>query len=222
MVKIYFFMKKKIELFIFDLDGTLIDSRKDLANAVNYARKQYNLDELDIMTVASFIGHGVKNLIAKTFPGLEPKEQDKALEIFKKYYEEHCVDETTVYEGVKDMLKYFESKAMAIVSNKPYPFTKIILKKINLDSYFKLVLGEESHPKKKPDPAPLLYVAEKLGIKPTLSCMVGDWITDVEAGKRAGMVTVGCLYGIGNQRELREFKPDYLVDSILELKDLFE
>ncbi len=215
-------MKKKIDLFIFDLDGTLIDSRKDLANAVNHTRKQYQMDELDLMTVVSHIGYGAKNLIAKSFPELEPKELAKALEIFKKYYEGHCVDETTVYDGIADVLKYFESKAMAVVSNKPSPFTKKILRKKKLDFYFKLILGEESYPKRKPDPAPLLYVMEKLGGKPETSCMVGDWITDVEAGKRAGMVTVGCLYGIGNQRELREFTPDYLVDSILELKDLFQ
>lgn len=215
-------MKKKIDLFIFDLDGTLIDSRKDLANAINFARKQYHLDELEMVTVASHIGHGVKNLINKTFPGLEQKELDRALDIFKKYYEEHCVDETTIYPGVEDVLKYFKTKVMAIVSNKPAPFTKIVLQKKNLDSYFKLVLGEESHPKKKPDPAPLIYVMEKLGGKPETSCMVGDWITDVEAGKRAGMVTVGCLYGIGNQKELRELRPDYLVNSILEIKELFE
>jgi phosphoglycolate phosphatase len=164
----------------------------------------------------------VRNLINKTIPNLESNELDKALDIFRGYYTEHCVDETTIYPGVADVLKYFENKAMAVVSNKPSPFTKKILEKKEIIGYFKIILGEESHPKKKPDPEPLLYVAEKLGIEPKASCMVGDWITDVEAGKRAGMVTVGCTYGIGNKEELVSYKPDYMVDSITELKDIIE
>ena len=215
-------MKRLIDLFIFDLDGTLIDSRKDIANAVNYTRKQYHVRELDMMDIARYIGHGVNNLINKNIPGLEPQELEKALDIFKGYYEKHCVDETTVYPGVPEVLKHFKTKAMAIVSNKPSLFTKLILDNKNLSSYFQLILGEESHPQKKPDPAPLLHVIEQLGGKPDRNCMVGDWITDIEAGQRAGMVTVGCLYGIGNPEEVKESRPDYLIDSILQLKDIFE
>ena len=223
MAKVFLLsMKRKVDILIFDLDGTLIDSRKDIANAVNHTRKLFNLGELDTFFIASHIGNGVKNLIQKSISELESKDLEKALKIFQEYYGEHCVEETTVYPGVSDVLKYYESKKMAVVSNKPSPFTERILKEKKLISYFQLILGEESHPKKKPDPASLLHVIEKLGGKPETSCMIGDWITDIEAGKRAGMITVGCLYGIGNQKELKEFQPDYLVDSILQLKDILE
>ena len=215
-------MKRKVDILIFDLDGTLIDSRKDIANAVNHTRKQFNLEKLDTLIIASHIGHGVKNLIEKTNPELESGELDKVLKMFQEYYGEHCVEETTVYEGIPDVLKYYQSKQMAVVSNKPSPFTERILKEKKLSPYFKIILGEESHPKKKPDPAPLLHVIEKLGGKPESSCMIGDWVTDIEAGKRAGMITVGCLYGIGNSKELKEFQPDYLVDSILQVKDILQ
>jgi phosphoglycolate phosphatase len=215
---------KKIqkELLIFDLDGTLVDSRQDLANAVNYARSKFNLQPLPMPFIASHIGYGVNNLLAHTIPDLNPAQVDEARVSFKEHYEIHVVDETVLYPGVKETLEYFRNKKLAIVSNKPIDYLPRILGTLGIKDYFQIIFGENSYPDKKPHPGPLLAIMKDLDCNPNQSCMIGDWITDVEAGKRAGITTVGCLYGIGEITQLKEFKPDYLIESFSQLKDIIE
>ncbi len=210
------------KLLIFDLDGTLVDSRRDLANAVNFTRNQFSLPPLSIPLIASYIGNGVNNLLYKTIPDISKEQMETARSYFKDHYAAHVLDETTLYPGVKETLEYFKDKKLAIVSNKPVDYLPRILDALEIKNYFQIIYGENSYPEKKPHPGPLLAIMHDLDCLLEESCMIGDWITDVEAGKKAGITTIGCLYGIGEIIQLKKTEPDYLIETFSQLKDIIE
>ncbi len=209
---------KKIKGIIFDLDGTLIDSRKDLAISMNLTLKDFNLEKLDFETLVSFIGNGTRKFVERSFKNTKI-DINKALSIYKNHYSEHLADETFCYSGVNELLQKLKdfSVKCSIITNKHEEATLDILKILKINSFFDIILGGDSIPYLKPSPEPLLYVAEKWRSKPEELLMVGDNWTDVAAARNAGIKSVYVNFGFGN---LKNEKPDFTVEQPEEILNL--
>ena len=191
------------QVIIFDLDGTLIDSRSDLTTAVNLTRTHYDLTPLSLETVCSYIGNGARKLIERSLP--ENINIDDALVIMKKNYYEHLTDETKLYPGVLEGLQKLlaTGRKLAVITNKPDKASKIILKKLGIDKYFNEIIGGGGEHPLKPEPDALLYFADKWNADVKKSWMIGDHYTDLEAGARASMKCCWASYGFGDPKGLR-------------------
>ncbi|MEA2012795.1 MAG: HAD-IA family hydrolase [Verrucomicrobiota bacterium] len=185
-------------IIICDLDGTLIDSRKDLTLAVNLTRKGYNLDELSLQTVCDYIGNGAEKLIERAFRNTSVKTAE-ALKIYKAFYKENCTSLTTVYPTVKEGLKIILDKGynLAIVTNKPHEFCDQILEFAGISDYFSIVMGDADPKYLKPDPQVVYKVIEETSSIKKGSWIIGDNYTDLECGRNAGILRCFAKYGFG-------------------------
>jgi len=207
---------------LFDLDGTLIDSKKDIAAAANSARLHFGLPALPLETVVGYVGRGIEHLNRKTLGTDDPQRLAEGLEVLKAYYRDHCVDQTFIYPGAKELLNTLKTRGLklGLVSNKPHEFTLITLEKLGLMSYFTAVLGADVVARKKPDPEPLLAALEKMGISPREAVMIGDSPVDTQAARAAG-IRVGLVsHGFVSKEEMTSSHPDWLVDSLEEFDEI--
>lgn len=181
--------------YLFDLDGTLVDSAADLATGINLLRGELDLAPLDLTTVRSYVGDGATALVRRALP--EGCYSETRRQRFLTLYAEHLLEQTTVYPGIREFLDRLEGKALAVVTNKPLGFSLTLLDGLDLRRYFAVVLGGESCPAKKPDPQPVLEALRQLGASPPAAVMIGDHHTDLRAGRAAGVTTCFCAWGIG-------------------------
>ena len=210
----------QIKAIIFDLDGTLIDSVTDLANSVNYTLGKLDLPLHTTEEIKSFVDDGVQKLIKRSLGPTHMEKSEDAFAIFMDHYEQHCTDNTVLYPGVAETISFLAEKySLAVLTNKSATFSHKILTVLKIDSYFKEVLGGDSLPTKKPDPAGILFLAERWGLATDQLVMVGDHATDIEVGQRTGCKTVFIEGGIG---ETRGLTPDLVIQSITELPGLLE
>lgn len=191
-------MKRAI---IFDLDGTLVDSREDLARAGNQARRELGLDGLGLEAVARFVGDGVDMLIERLTPGRSEPERARARAAFLAFYGDHCTERTRPYPGIEAMLDTLRDRGwlLAVATNKPLVYTVAILDACGLDQFTEVRGGDVA---RKPDPGQLLSILSELGAAPARSWMVGDHLTDILAGRAAGCSVMWCSWGIGRRDEL--------------------
>ena len=187
---------------LFDLDGTLIDSRADLALAVNLVRHDFGLPPKTVDEVIACVGEGVRVLVERAIPE-RPDQWNAMLARQRTHYLAHCLDRTALYPGVPETLRALRTAGwrLAVVTNKPGPVTRQILDGLGVLGEFGAVVGGGDCPVLKPDPAPLRLAAAQLGV--TLDAqdwMVGDNVTDLEAGRRAGVRCCFCRYGFGEAR----------------------
>lgn len=211
----------KIDLLIFDLDGTLVDTRQDLTNSVNFVRAQFGRPPLELTDVMSFVGEGLQKLMERTLPTQHAQQLAEAIKIFSDHYREHCLDFSTLYGGALAVLDHFRKKKMAVISNKPDEFTLAILKGLGVDRYFNIILGGDSQPQLKPSPAPILYILEKLNVQPSRAVIIGDGATDIESGKRAGIHTCAVTYGYRDRKVLAQAEPRFFIEKLIQLKKIF-
>lgn len=211
---------REIDLIIFDLDGTLIDSSDDIAWAANRTLLHMGHDEMALETIKEGIGWGVKTLLERLMPDEGPERIDDARGKFLDYYWGHLTVKTTLYPGVKETIAYFReiNKKMAVVTNKPVRFTERILEEFGLGESFMMVLGGDSLPNRKPHPEPVEKVITELGAALQRTAFVGDSPIDCETGKRAGIVTIGVEYGFRGREELEEAGCDIIIEEFSELK----
>ena len=217
-----------IKLVIFDLDGTLIDSRLDLVHSVNAALRHIGRPELPDHVIASYVGDGAPVLIQRALGGeaIDESLVRTGLEFFLSYYREHKLDHTTVYDGISQALAAIQKsgngipRKLAVLSNKPVNPSRAIVEALGLGSYFSQIYGGNSFATKKPDPDGALTLLAENGLAPEQAAIVGDSHTDIETGHNAGLWTVGVTYGFAPQT-LAEARPDVLVDKPEELKRVF-
>jgi phosphoglycolate phosphatase len=208
---------EKIELLVFDLDGTLIDSKDDLVHSVNAVRRRMGLEPLPDETVVSYVGRGVVVLMRNALGQAATEESvAQAVEFFFEYYREHMLDHTVPYPGVRETLERLQSRRMAVLTNKPVLFSRTILDGLDLSRFFVRVYGGNSFPQKKPDPMGLFALMQESNVTGERTMMVGDSETDVLVGRNAGAWTCGVTYGLSPET-LKTSPPDFLLDDIREL-----
>ncbi len=204
---------------MFDLDGTLAATGRDLANSVNHVRSLLKLEPLEDSLVYGHVGRGVEHLLRSSLPEKYQNRFSEVMELFLRHYEEHLLDTTVLYPHVKEILDHFSVKKRAVVSNKLHRLTVAILRGLGIEVCFDAVLGGDSASNKKPDPSALNHVLDAFKVEPSKALIVGDGDTDIEAGKRAGVYTCGVTYGLGKREELVAAGPDFLIDDLRELTD---
>jgi len=207
----------RVRAFVFDLDGTLIDSKMDLVNSVNAMLRETRRAELPANLIASYVGHGAPQLIASALgPGSSEEERREGLAIFLKHYNEKKLEKTRAYPGVAEGLRALDGTPMAVLSNKPTRLSMEILEGLGLARYFRAVYGGDSFETKKPDPRGVLAILKQLGVPPEEAAMVGDSDVDVQTARNAGMLAVGVSYGFG-QHDMEKNPADVYVTSLEEL-----
>jgi len=213
-------------LFLFDLDGTLIDSRADIARALNLALARMDLPPLPESSVADFVGNGMSLLVERSLretiggpPGSARIQE--GIRLFKEEYEKHLVDQTRLYPHVKEGLDRISWASFAVVTNKPEAFSRRILEEMGIANRFRIILGGDSVQKSKPDPEALFRAIEVCGGSIIQTAMVGDSAIDIQAGKAAGVMSCGVLGGFRPKEEIQKSGCDLIVENLLELADHF-
>jgi phosphoglycolate phosphatase len=213
------------KLVIFDLDGTLIDSRLDLIHSVNAMLRHFNRPELPGEVVASYVGDGAPMLVRRALGDPDDERIFKqALEFFLLYYREHKLDNTQPYEGISDALKQILGnggrRQMAVLSNKPVVPSRDIVNALGMGEFFVRVYGGNSFETKKPDPLGVNTLLKETRTPAKNALIVGDSSIDVLTGRNAGIATCGVTYGFA-PHTLCEVPPDVIVNSPSELQQLF-
>ena len=210
-----------IELIIFDLDGTLVDSKEAIAKGVNFALGELGLQEKNALEISSYIGTGVDDLIRKSLGQGKEHYFEKTKSLFENY-RKHSPDSSRLYPGAKEILEYFKNKRKTIVTNRKYEFALPTLKKLGIYDYFEVILGADDIECKKPSACPLDRAVAKFNINKEKTIIVGDMDIDILAGKSAGILTCAVTYGIGKREAILKAKPDYTIDNILKLKEIIK
>jgi phosphoglycolate phosphatase len=212
----------KVDLLIFDMDGTLCDTKDDIASAVNLTLKGLGLPEKPFHVIYGYVGSGVRKLLQQAVNEDSGERFNSAMRIFREYYMAHLLDTTKPYPGVVAVLDHFKGKKKAIVTNKPQEYTDRILTGLGLARYFDRIQGGDNGYPLKPDPGMLLAVLSSLGSDPKRTVMVGDGVHDIAAARAAGIQSCAVGYGLGDPEELRGSQPDFFCERSEDLRWLFE
>lgn len=207
-----------VKAVVVDLDGTLLDTARDLAEAANRMLQDLGRPAAAVETIKSYIGNGISRLVKRALTGSMDGEPDaalfeRALPLYQKHYAEVLTLHTNPYPGVKEGLEALRDAGfrLACITNKAEKFTLPLLKEMGLLDFFELVLSGDTLPKKKPDPLPLLYAAEKFGTTPAQVLLIGDSLNDVQAARAAGCPVFCVPYGYNRGRDVRELDPDAVI-----------
>ena len=210
-----------MELVIFDLDGTLVDSQIDLANAVNAARAHMGLPPLANERIYSYVGNGAPVLMRRAMgPDAGPADVQRALDFFLPYYRDHMLDNTRLYPGVQEALDSLRAAGvqLAVLTNKPVRFSQAIVDGLGLGGHFARVYGGNSFPEKKPHPIGIHTLMNELSVGAGSTVMVGDSAVDVQTARNAGVMACGVSFGF-QPETFAEHPPDLLVDDMRRLAD---
>ena len=206
-------------LLIFDLDGTLIDSRADLAAGINHMRGHYGLGSLPLETISGYIGNGVRLLVERSLQGAEV-DVEEAMRMNKDYYGSHLTIHTTLYDGVAEGIPRLAAAGhkLALLTNKPGDPCRAILKHFGLDQYFDSMIGGGDIEKLKPEPGGIFQCLENASMESSSAWMVGDHYTDLAVAKNAGVKSAFVRYGFGEERG---YEPSVYFSSFAELVGYF-
>lgn len=207
-------------VLIFDLDGTLVDSKKDLTASVNHIRQQFELPFLTEEEIARFIGNGALMLIRRAL-GSKATESNvqSGLQMFLAYYRAHMLDYTALYPGVRDTLDRLADCKLAVLTNKPVHFSCAMLDGLGIYKHFSAVYGGNSFDHKKPDPVGVFQILSDTRGNRERTWMIGDSAVDVLTGRNAGIKTCGVTYGYATET-FTDVPPDFLIDNFSDLEAL--
>jgi phosphoglycolate phosphatase len=223
---------------IFDLDGTLIDSLQDIADAMNRVLTARKLPPHSYADYKEFVGRGLKNLVERCLPAklLDPEILEACYNELIRDYREHYVVKTHLYPGIRELLEQISLKyagqqkaqtagggrlfPLAVLSNKADEITQLIARQLGLTDYFDLILGATPRFPRKPDIQSSLYIAEQLGCQPAEMLYIGDSGVDMQTAKKAGMTAVGVTWGFRSRQELLDNRADYVVDTPAEILEI--
>ncbi len=218
-----------IKLLIYDLDGTLIDSSRDIATAVNSALREMNLPELSVKKISSFVSSGVMNLmngvLKEALRQQKPPDESiqidsllkRSVQLYRMHYAKHMLDETKLYPSIRTVLEYFKNRKQAIITNKPEEFSNKILSNLKIDPYFFKVIGADQKFQKKPAPESVLEIIKLAQVDANETILIGDSGIDIETGRNAKIKTVAVTYGFSSREEIGRLNPDLIVDNLAEL-----
>ncbi|HHB12709.1 MAG TPA: phosphoglycolate phosphatase [Chromatiales bacterium] len=216
-------------MILIDVDGTLVDSVPDLAHCVDETLRALGLPERGARRVRTWVGNGVERLVKRALTDDMEAEPDatlyaRALPLFLECYARNTARRSRLYPGVREGLEALKAERIPLgaVTNKAERFTLPLLQELGIRDYFDIVVSGDTLPRKKPDPAPLLYAARELGAQPEKSLMVGDSRSDVKAARAAGFAIVCVSYGYNHGRDIRLEHPDAVIDSLAELPRLLK
>jgi len=218
---------KKPAMVLIDVDGTLVDSVPDLAYCVDEMMKQLDMPVYGEDKVRNWVGNGVERLTRRALIGQLDGEPDdalfeKAYPIFLDLYDKNVCERSCLYEGVREAMDFLKTQDVKIgcVTNKNAQFTLPILEKLGVKDDFEIIICGDTLDKKKPDPLPLLYAAEQMGVTAAQSLMLGDSMSDVKAARAAGFDIICMSYGYNHGEDIRDYNPDAVVDSMAEVKNI--
>ena len=213
------------KLFIFDLDGTLVDTAPDFKNSINYMLNELNESEVSLEEIRNWVGYGARELIRRTVvdKNIPHDEQriEEMLKIFLLHYTHNIDDDSVLFNNVKNVLEFLKNNGikLAVCTNKMERLSNILLEKLNVLHMFDYLVGGDSLSKSKPDPFPLLNICEKLNTETSDSIMIGDSVTDLNAGKGAGMPVVLVSYGYTDNKDIYN-EADLVINDFSQLKEL--
>ncbi len=212
--------RTKVDLLIFDLDGTLIESKWDIAASVNLTLKDLGLPCREEEEIFGFVGDGVRRLLRLAVGEENQSKYEEALSVFRRHYLEHCLDRTRFYPGIDDVLSHFREKDKAVATNKSIEYTKVILDGLG-PHHFSYVVGGDDGFGLKPEPGMLLHILEQLNIKKDRAVLVGDSTNDINAAHNAGIRVCAVGYGMGNRDKMASCRPDWFIEQPQDLIELF-
>jgi phosphoglycolate phosphatase len=206
-----------VRALVFDLDGTLIDSKLDLALSIDATLKHMGRASLPHELIYSYVGNGAAVLVRRALGDrVTDAEAEQGHRFFLAYYRDHMLDNTVTYPGVREALEMLGHHPMAVLTNKPVRFSERILEGLGIASYFRCVYGGNSFETKKPDPQGLNIILRDLAVGPRQAMLVGDSDVDVRTARNAGAWACGVSYGLGLE-SLRAYPPDLMLDNLAEL-----
>jgi phosphoglycolate phosphatase len=209
-----------VHALIFDLDGTLIDSKLDLIRSVNAMLREMGREQLHEDTISGYIGHGAPQLVGQALSNNATEaERERALKFFLAYYEDHKMDSTCAYPGVPEALEELAAFPMAILTNKPVRISVRILEALGLAKYFRAVYGGNSFETKKPDPLGAQMILREFGAAPAEAILIGDSEVDVQTARNAGTLAAAVNYGFGTH-DRTAHPADLYLDRLTDLVPL--
>jgi len=212
---------KKISLIVYDFDGTLVDTLDDIALSVNLTLKELDQPLLDKEIVKTCVGSGVAMLMTRALNGSGVQDIESAVALFRKHYADHLMDNSNFYPHCRETIEFFSDRKQAICSNKPEDFVRKILASLDCLHPFPSIIGGDSFKTRKPDPEGLNHLLAQYRLSPDEVVMVGDSAVDIETGRNANVRTCAVTYGMGHLQALKSLKPDWTINDISELKQIF-
>jgi phosphoglycolate phosphatase len=207
-------------VLIFDLDGTLVDSKQDLTSSVNHVRSTFHLPELTEYEISTFIGDGAQMLIQRALGAdASPADVHSGLQLFLSYYREHMLDQSKLYPGVDETLERLGDFQLAVLTNKPIRFSRTMLEGLGILNRFAAVYGGNSFERKKPDPVGIFQILTDTNGQTDDTWMIGDSSVDVLTGRNAGVRTCGVSWGYATD-SFKATPPDFLIHRFEELEQL--
>lgn len=206
----------KYELCIFDLDGTLVDTRADITTAVNLMLSHYGLDPMEMEEVIGYVGDGVRKLVSRCIIS-KNIDLEEAVKIFNDAYDRHLLDTTKLYPDVYTVFDRLSGVRKALLTNKPGSFTMKILDALQLTPYFEVIVCGDTLPVKKPSPEVVYHILMKTGVSGNKAILIGDGKNDVLTARAAGIPSVYASYGYSSIRRDMALVPDFIIDRITDL-----
>ncbi|MEI7751355.1 MAG: HAD-IA family hydrolase [Candidatus Omnitrophota bacterium] len=207
-------------LILYDLDGTLADTRQDIINGVRYALEILKGPDLTDAEIKDCVGTGLHELVKQVFRTEDEKLADRGAKLYREHYKKHMLDHTHLYAGAREFLECFKDRKQAVITNKPNPFSSQILEALGVAQYFIAILAGDNGLPFKPDPAAIHHLIEKTDATEDEVLFVGDSPVDIQAARNAGVEVVTLSHGFASEATLREAKPDHLVRDFAELLQL--
>lgn len=212
---------KHIDLMIFDLDGTLVDSGRDIVASVNYTLKSLDIPTMKHEEIICFVGDGVQKLIERSLGKESQHLFDDAMDIFSDYYTRHMLDTTSLYDSVIEVLDHFRDKKKVIITNKRRYFTLKMTEALGILKYFEEIIGADSTAYRKPDPRLFIPLLEKIGAIYNDTVVIGDGVNDIMLAKNTGVLSCALLNGLTHRDILLALNPDFACEGLRELIRIF-
>ena len=209
-----------IDLLIFDLDGTLIESKWDIATAVNLTLRDLGLPVREQEEIFSFVGDGIKHLLRLSVGEENQSRYEDALRVFRGHYLAHCLDRTQFYPGIDRVLAHFAAKHKAVATNKSLEYTTRILDGLGAH-HFTYIVGGDNGYGLKPEPGMLLKILDELKVEKDRAVLIGDSTNDINGGHNAGIKVCAVGYGMGNREKMAACNPDWFIEQPEDLIGLF-